>query len=70
MLQTLYWILAILVMTLLLINAIRCIKSDKEFRNYIKKQNMVIDNQIREIYKDNIKEIEKLLNDLKKEEDK
>ena len=71
MLQLIYWILAITVMVLLLINAIRCIKTDKNFRNYIKKQEAILDRQMREMFLKDLKEIGKMLENMKNEsEDK
>lgn len=71
MLQLIYWILAITVMVLLLINAIRCIKTDKNFRNYIKKQEAILDRQMREMFLKDLKEIGEMLENMKNEsEDK
>ena len=69
MLQAIYWILAITVMILLLINAIRCIKTDKQFRRYIKKQEAILDRQAREMFLKDLKEIGEMLENINKEKE-
>lgn len=71
MLQAIYWILAITVMVLLLINAIKTLKTDKEFRRYIRKQEAMLDRQIRDMFLKDLKEVSELLETMKNErEDK
>ena len=67
MLQTIYWLIAILVMILLFINACRTIKTDAEYRKYIRKQNMLIDKQMRDIFLRELKEVSEMLKVIKKE---
>lgn len=71
MVQAIYWILAITVMVLLLINAIKTLKTDKEFRRYIKKQEAMLDRQMRDMFLKDLKEVSELLETMKNEsEDK
>ena len=71
MLQAIYWILAITVMVLLLINAIKTLKTDKEFRRYIKKQEAILDRQMRDMFLKDLKEVSEMLETMKNErEDK
>ena len=67
MLQAIYWILAITVMVLLLINAIKTLKTDKEFRRYIRKQEAMLDRQIRDMFLKDLKEVSELLETMKNE---
>ena len=69
MLQAIYWILAITVMVLLLINAINCIKSDKQFRRYIRKQEAILDRQAKEMFLKDLKEIGEMLENMEKEKE-
>lgn len=67
MLQAIYWILAIIVMVLLLINAIKTLKTDKEFRRYIKKQEAILDRQMRDMFLKDLKEVSEMLETMKNE---
>ena len=67
MLQAIYWILAIIVMVLLLINAIKTLKTDKEFRRYIKKQEAILDRQMRDMFLKDLKEVGEMLETMKNE---
>jgi len=69
MLQAIYWILAITVMVLLLINVIKTMKTDKQFRRYIKKQEAMLDRQAREMFLKDLKEIGEMLENMEKEKE-
>lgn len=68
MMQTIYWILVIIVMILLLINAIRSIKSDEDFRRYIRKQETRLDKQARDMFLKDLKEVSKMLKDIERKD--
>jgi len=68
MLQAIYWILAITVMVLLLINVIKTMKTDKQFRRYIKKQEAMLDRQAREMFLKDLKEIGEMLENMNNKE--
>lgn len=46
MLETIYWIIATVVMILFLISAINTIKTDKQIRRYWKKQEILLNKEI------------------------
>lgn len=46
MLETIYWIIATVVMILFLISAINNIKTDKQIRKYWKKQEILLNKEI------------------------
>lgn len=68
MLQAIYWILAILVMIMLLVNVIKTIRTDKDFRRYIKKQEAMLDKQARDMFLKDLKELSKMLEDMERED--
>lgn len=68
MLQAIYWILAILVMILLLVNAIKTIRTDKDFRRYIKKQEAMLDKHARDMFLKDLKELSEMLEDMERED--
>ena len=67
MIQAIYWILAILVMVILLINGIYTLITTRRSDRYFKKQEALIDRQMRDMFKQDLDEISKLLDSLKNE---
>lgn len=68
MLQAIYWVLSILVMMVLLVNVIKTIRTDKDFRRYIRKQEAMLDKQARNMFLKDLKELSEMLEDIERED--
>lgn len=71
MLATIYWLLAILLMLILLVNAIMTFvmqrKNDKEYQKLLKRQNNIIEKEMRDLFLRDLREINKLVTSLKED---